>query len=75
MPLEMHVFRVGDKAILLQEISHWEVVDRSDGRVLFVSMRNGGSVSFHGVETPSGFRNAYQIERGLVEFIEKAGQR
>ena len=75
MSLEMHIFRVGEKAVVAQEISHWEVIDVPTGRALVVSMRNGGSVSFHRAETPTGVQNAYQIEQGLVDFLKKAGRR
>lgn len=71
----LHVFRVGQRAVVLQEISHWWVAEHAaSGPELVVVMRNGKQMNFGKDDAPSG-DDGHGIELGLVEFITRAGQR
>lgn len=64
-------FRVGTKAVCIQEISHWWVAPGAvDGPALCISMRNGKQVTF---EKSNEDGDGYAFEKGLIEFIEQVG--
>ena len=61
-------FRVGSKAVCIQEISHWWVASAAvDGPALCVSMRNGKQVMFDKTDSDS---DGFAIEISLIKFIE-----
>lgn len=70
----MHVFRCGNKALVIEQVSHWWVApDPHSGPVLFVSMQNGQHVTFDRKDAPDG-TDGCAIEQGLLAFIERVGR-
>jgi hypothetical protein len=65
-------FRVGTKAVCVEEISHWWVAPGAfSGPELCVVMRNGKQVNFG---SDDGAGDGYACEGGLLQFIEKVGR-
>ncbi|KPH62336.1 hypothetical protein [Novosphingobium sp. ST904] len=67
----MRIYRVGSKAIVIEEISHWWVAPMAiGGPSLCISMRNGKQISLEVTDTPDG-SDGYAIEAALIEFISR----
>jgi hypothetical protein len=77
MTHSMNIFRVGNKAIVLEEVSHWWVnangADSSFAE-LVVTMRSGRQVTFLRQDAPNG-DDAYAIETGLMNTLMNCASR
>jgi len=72
MALEMGIFRVGNKAVVVQEIAYWWVAPGApSGPELCISMRNGKQVNFGSEDAPDN-SDGYAIEAGLLAFLQRS---
>ncbi|PNU06479.1 hypothetical protein [Novosphingobium guangzhouense] len=71
----MRIFRVGNKAIVIEEISHWWVAAAAPGGrpKLCFSMRNGKQINFGPDDTSNG-DDGHAIEQAFIEFAQKEGR-
>lgn len=64
------IFKVGTKAVVIDQISHWWVAPGAfGGPALCISMQNGKQVTLGPEDAPAG-EDGYAIEKALVYSIK-----